>query len=131
MEIEDWNNFLFVVRDVSTRWNSTFYLLKRLTVLKPAMYKYKSILVEVNDNSSLRSYEDKELSLDEWEKVAELVKLLYPYEVVSKKLSGSQYPTLSQAWFAINFIKIKLDYTIINNVDVQKFGGLLRESIQK
>ena len=64
-------------------------------------------------------------------KIAELVKLLYPYKVISKKLFGSQYPTLSQAWFAINFIKIKLDYTIINNVDVQKFGGLLRESIQK
>ncbi|CAG8462304.1 6072_t:CDS:2 [Scutellospora calospora] len=28
IEMENWNNFLFVVHDVSTRWNSTFYLLK-------------------------------------------------------------------------------------------------------
>ncbi|CAG8558871.1 12607_t:CDS:2 [Racocetra fulgida] len=131
MEIEDWNNFLFVVRDVSMWWNSTFYLLKRLTILKPAMYRYKSILVENNDNSSLRSYEEKELSSDEWEKVNELVKLLYPYEVISKKLSGSQYPTLSQAWFAINFIKVKLDCAIVSNADIRRFGGRLRESLQE
>jgi hypothetical protein len=133
MEIEDWNKFLFVVRDVSTRWNSTFYLLKRLTILKPAMYKYKSFLAELRDNSSLKSYEEKELSSDEWEKVTELVKLLYPYECISKKLSGSQYPTLSQAWFAINFIKTKLNcaITIINNNDIQKFGSLLCESLQE
>lgn len=97
IELYDWNKFLTVVRDVSTQWNSTFYLLKRLTILKTVMYKYKSILVEVNDNSSLKSYKEKELSLDNWEKVAELVKLLHPYEVISKKLSSSQYPTLSQA----------------------------------
>ncbi|CAG8588506.1 756_t:CDS:2, partial [Scutellospora calospora] len=131
IEIEDWDNFLFVVRDVSTRWNSTFYMLKRLTTLKPAIYKYKSFLVEINDNSLLRSYEEKELSSDEWEKIAELVKLLYPYKIISKKLSGSTYPTLSQAWFAINFIKIKLNCTIINNIDIQKFRSLLGKSIQK
>ncbi|CAG8768958.1 19924_t:CDS:2, partial [Cetraspora pellucida] len=130
MEMEDWDNFLFVVRDVSMRWNSTFYLLKRLTILKPVMYKYKSFLVEGNENSILQSYEEKELSSNEWEKVTKLVKLLYPYEVVTKKLSGSQYPTLSQAWFVINFIKGKLDCAITNNVDVQKFKTLLHESIK-
>ncbi|CAG8705896.1 3992_t:CDS:2, partial [Cetraspora pellucida] len=108
MEMEDWDNFLFVVQNVSTRWNSTFYLLKQLTILKPVMYKYKSFLVEVT----------------------ELVKLLYPYEVVTKKLSGSQYLTLSQAWFVINFIKGKLDCAITNNVNVQKFKTLLHESIK-
>ncbi|CAG8751064.1 13610_t:CDS:2, partial [Racocetra fulgida] len=40
IEMEDWDNFLFVVCDVSTRWNLTFYMLKWLTTLKPAMYKY-------------------------------------------------------------------------------------------
>ncbi|CAG8749289.1 2003_t:CDS:2, partial [Racocetra fulgida] len=83
-----------------------------------------SHFIEINDNSSLRSYEAKELLSDEWEKIAELVKLLYPYEVISKKLTGSTYPTLSQAWFAINFIKIKLDCVIINNVDIQKFRNM-------
>ncbi|CAG8684873.1 17405_t:CDS:2, partial [Cetraspora pellucida] len=115
MEMEDWNNFLFVVCDVSMRWNSIFYLLKQLTILKPAMYKYKSFLVEINDNISLRSYEEKELSSCQWEKITELVKLLYLYKIISKKLSDSQYPTLSQAWFAINFIKIKLNCAITND----------------
>ncbi|CAG8536861.1 7430_t:CDS:2, partial [Scutellospora calospora] len=50
--------------------------------------------------------------LQELTKVAELVKLLYPYEVVTKKLSA------------------KLDCVVTNNVDVQKFRTLLHESIQ-
>ncbi|CAG8487364.1 23155_t:CDS:10 [Cetraspora pellucida] len=53
IEMNDWNNFLFVVHDVLTRWNLTYYLLKRLTILKPAIYRYKSFLVEVNDNTKL------------------------------------------------------------------------------
>ncbi|CAG8698170.1 8388_t:CDS:2 [Cetraspora pellucida] len=90
MEMEDWNKLLTVVCDVSTRWNLTFYLLKRLTVLKPALYKYKLLLVETDNNNLLKNYEEKELSLDDWDKVTGLVKLLYPYEVISKKLSGDQ-----------------------------------------
>jgi len=50
----------------------------------PVLYKYKSFLVEINDNNSLRSYEEKELSSCQLEKITELVKLLYPYEVISK-----------------------------------------------
>ncbi|CAG8554980.1 995_t:CDS:2, partial [Racocetra fulgida] len=88
-------------------------------------------IIEINDNSSLRSYEKKELSSDEWEKINELVKLLYPYEVISKKLSGLQYPTLSQAWFAINFIKVKLNCTIVSNADIKRFGEHLYESLQE
>ncbi|CAG8631435.1 7370_t:CDS:2 [Cetraspora pellucida] len=46
IEMEDWDRFLCIVCDVSTRWNSTFYLLKRLTILKPALYKYKLLLAK-------------------------------------------------------------------------------------
>ena len=128
--MEEWDRLLFVVRDVSTRWNSTFYLLKRLSTLKPAMYKYKSLLVESNENTSLRSYKEKELSSSEWNKIAKLVELLRPYEVASKWLSGSQYPTLLQAWYAINYIKTKVNCTLIYNAGVQKFGKHLYISIQ-
>ncbi|CAG8554472.1 18571_t:CDS:2, partial [Racocetra fulgida] len=114
---EDWNKLLTVIRNISTRWNSTFYLLKWLTILKPVMYKYKLLLVEANNNNLLKNYEEKELLSNDWDKVTELVKLLHPYEIVSKKLSGSQYSTLSQAWFAINFIKVKLNYMPIFTED--------------
>ncbi|CAG8797062.1 15555_t:CDS:2 [Cetraspora pellucida] len=121
------DRLLSVIRDVSTRWNTTFYLLKWLTVLKSAMYKYKLLLVESNDNNSLKNYKEKELLFDDWNKITELVKLLHPYEIISKKLLGSQYPTFSQMWFVINFIKVKLEYAITNNAIVQKF----RDSLYK
>lgn len=130
MEMEDWDRLLSVIQDVSTRWNSTFYLLKRLTILKPALYKYKLLLVEANDNNLLKNYEKKELLSDDWDKVTELVKLLHPYEIITKKLSGSQYPTLSQAWFAINFIKTKLNCAKTNDINIQKFRNSLYKSIQ-
>ncbi|CAG8629593.1 9985_t:CDS:2, partial [Racocetra fulgida] len=43
--------------------------------------KYKSLLVETNENISLRSYEDKELSSDDWDEITELVILLRLYEI--------------------------------------------------
>ena len=73
IEIEDWDKFLCIVRDVSTRWNSMFYLLKCLIILKPALYKYKLLLAEAGKNNSLRSYEEKELSSDDWDKIVDLV----------------------------------------------------------
>ncbi|CAG8479239.1 1964_t:CDS:2 [Scutellospora calospora] len=66
MEMEDWNKLLTVVHD------------------------YKLLLVKTDNNNLLKNYEEKELSLDAWDKVTGLVKLLYPYEVISKKLSGDQ-----------------------------------------
>ncbi|CAG8469617.1 17840_t:CDS:2 [Racocetra fulgida] len=100
IQMDEWDKLLFVIQDVSTCWNFTFYLLKRLTVLKVVIYKYKSLLVEANESYTLKHYEKKELLSSDWEKVTELVELLHPYEVASKHLSGSKYPTLSQAWFA-------------------------------
>ncbi|CAG8763388.1 22554_t:CDS:2 [Cetraspora pellucida] len=76
-------------------------------------YAIDSLLAEANENSSLRTYKEKELSSDDWNKITELVKLLHFYEVVLKHLSNSKYPTLSQAWYAINFIKGKINNAIV------------------
>ncbi|CAG8644441.1 3668_t:CDS:2, partial [Scutellospora calospora] len=67
-------------------------------ILDNLQLKHITVSVEINDNSSLRSYEEKKLLLDKWEKIAELVKLLYSYEIILKKLLGSTYLTLSQAY---------------------------------
>ncbi|CAG8656239.1 5677_t:CDS:2, partial [Racocetra fulgida] len=94
---------------------------------------YKSFLVEDNESGSLKSYEEKELSSEEWEKVVGLVELLRPYEFISTQLSGSHYPT--QAWFAIHYIKLKIDNVLTSNIsifdiDVKNFGNYLLESIK-
>ncbi|CAG8779136.1 5263_t:CDS:2 [Cetraspora pellucida] len=88
---------------------------------KYGIYKYKLLLVEANDNNLLKNYEEKELLSDDWDKVTELVKLLHPYEIISKKLSGLQYPTLLQAWFAITFIKTKLNCVKTNDTNLAAF----------
>ena len=60
---------------------------------------------------------------------------MHPYEVISTQLFGSQYPTLSQAWFAINYIKSKINNilmsnVLISNINIKNFGNYLLESIQ-
>ncbi|CAG8732506.1 17865_t:CDS:2, partial [Racocetra fulgida] len=108
---------------------------KIIEILDNLQLKNVTVCGTIDNGSNIKSCLEKlerkyELSLNDWDKITKLVKLLYLYEVISKKLSGSQYLTLSQAWFVINFIKVKFDCAITNYTDIQNFRNFLYESIQ-
>ena len=82
---------LKVIQDVSTRWNSTFYMLKRLLDLKVPI---TSVLVDpkLTPNAGHRALLLKE---KRWVLAEELVSVLEPYEKATSVLSGQQYVTAS------------------------------------
>jgi hypothetical protein len=70
-------------QDVPTRWNSVYYMLKRLSVLK------------VPVNTVLEEFQKQSLHDNEWHRIAELTRLLEPFEEATVLLSGENYVTIS------------------------------------
>lgn len=62
-----------LVQDVSTRWNSTFYLMERLLEQKRAVSLY------ITDHETLNN-----LTHAQWELMAQCIKLLKPFEEITK-----------------------------------------------
>ncbi|CAG8786659.1 8717_t:CDS:2, partial [Gigaspora rosea] len=88
---------LDVIKDVDTRWNSTFYSIERLVYLRPAIMQLYSTL----NNHTLREVRRGAetissflLSEEEFEVLGELIVILSPFDEATEFLSGSKYPTL-------------------------------------
>ena len=75
-----------LIQDVPTRWNSGFYMLKRLVELQAPL---SVVLSKDKDGKSCN------LSKSEWTAAESLVRVLSDLEVVTATLSGEQYVTLS------------------------------------
>ncbi|XP_057667242.1 zinc finger BED domain-containing protein 4 [Diorhabda carinulata] len=72
-----------LVQDVSTRWNSTYYMLERLMQQKRAISVY------------LTDYHIANLTTAQWELLEHLLKLLQPFEEITKLIS-SGYACISE-----------------------------------
>lgn len=66
-----------VISDNTTRWNSTFYMCKRLIALKPAVAEVLTKHVEMDN-----------LLVSEWNKLEELTTLLEPFAVITNLLQS-------------------------------------------
>ncbi|EXX74394.1 hypothetical protein RirG_051480 [Rhizophagus irregularis DAOM 197198w] len=85
--------------DIVTRWNSTFYMLRRLEVLKPAL------VLLVADNRSISIYYPND---DDWIAIKDTLLLLEPLERATKYLSASSYPTIGETHFIFSGIQAHL-----------------------
>ncbi|CAL4947872.1 unnamed protein product [Urochloa decumbens] len=87
--------------DITTRWNSTYLMLKTALKFRLAFEKLKS--------------EDQKYahapSSDEWEKAEVLCRLLKVYKRATKVISGTQYPTSNLYFHLMWKIKITLEET--------------------
>ncbi|KAK0132139.1 Zinc finger BED domain-containing protein 4 [Merluccius polli] len=72
---------LKVLQDCPTRWNSTFYMLKRFVKLMDAII---TILALVNAAVATLTHE-------EWEAIEEACEVLQPYEEVTVEISGEGF----------------------------------------
>lgn len=84
---------LKLLQDVSTRWNSTFYMLERLIVLEESVKATMSII-----NMELKHH----LTMEEWIIVKQLAQILKPFESVTKNISGEEYLTASMVIPLVN-----------------------------
>ena len=104
------------VKDVQTRWNSSFYSWKRLLLLKGALIylpnKLKADNIKENNKDGNR-LERIMLSEEEWKFMEDLVIILKEFEEITRILGGSKYVTLSLIYPSIlklkDFIKNMLE----------------------
>lgn len=77
---------LLPVQDVVTRWNSTYYMVKRLLQLKESITSYSSVEEKLKENR---------LDDNEWKRMELLRNLLKPFNRCTQILSQEEYPSLS------------------------------------
>lgn len=68
-----------LVQDISTRWNSTYYMLSRILELKSAVSLY------ANENSEVPNF-----TSNQWTLIEGCLKLLAPFQDITKQISSSE-----------------------------------------
>ncbi|XP_050314913.1 E3 SUMO-protein ligase ZBED1-like [Anthonomus grandis grandis] len=114
---------LKLIQDVATRWNSTFYMLKRFVELEEYI---RSTIAVIDKDLPI-------LTQEEWKICHQLCKVLKPFEEVTKTISGEKYATcslvipLSNGLKAVcqNFINRELNENV--KVVVEKLNSSLIE----
>ena len=97
-------------QDVKTRWNSTFSMLKSVTVC------HDGIRELINSDKKLyKDNSDKILSRVELELLKEIVDVLEPFDEFTKAMSASKYATISEVLPALT----RLQDILHNQVVVQ------------
>jgi hypothetical protein len=109
-------------QEVSVRWNSIFYMFKRLVLIADCINEALKIL-DVKD----LMISNKELSL-----VDEIMKLLEPLEVATRNLSGDKYVTASPLIPTLKEVIIIVENHKINNyTKIVNFKNTLLANLKK
>lgn len=109
-----------LILDVSTRWNSTFYMLERYLEMSAVCTQ---ILLSTSDTRS-PDITDMPSALD-LNIVRQMVTVLKPLEYVTKDISGENYVTVSKIIPMVNCLHKKME-SIVPESDVI---GALKQSI--
>ncbi|KAG5889629.1 hypothetical protein JTB14_025497 [Gonioctena quinquepunctata] len=89
---------LKLIQEVNTRWNSLFYMLERLQLVK------NELAVAINECPKAPPL----LTAEEYEVIKETITILKPFEVATELISGEQYITSSLIIPLIRGISTKL-----------------------
>ncbi|KAF0755105.1 zinc finger BED domain-containing protein 4-like [Aphis craccivora] len=103
-----------LLQDISTRWNSTYYMLDRFLELEDAIRGTLGLL----DNNPIG------LTIDEWTIVKELIQVLRPFEEATKAVSSSKYMTGSIIIVISQGLKNVCEQMIKNNFRVEVINVL-------
>ncbi|KAJ8923077.1 hypothetical protein NQ315_001629 [Exocentrus adspersus] len=75
-----------LIKDVPTRWNSTFYMMERLLQLEEAISSATALL----DDDTIPA-----ITVEEWQLLGDIKKILEPMESVTKMMSSQDYVCIS------------------------------------
>lgn len=89
--------------DCPTRWNSTFYLIESVIILKNLITKLfgDRNLLGIRQGLS-NKLAAMELKRNDWLLLLDLYTVLKPFQLATKLMSGKQYPTIGLCYYAIN-----------------------------
>ncbi|KAG5869431.1 hypothetical protein JTB14_003123 [Gonioctena quinquepunctata] len=73
------------IQEVSTRWNSTYFMIKRLVEIRTELALAINVCEKVPMN----------LSAEEYNVLEEFISILEPFEIATNEISGDQYITIS------------------------------------
>ncbi|CAK1603352.1 unnamed protein product [Parnassius mnemosyne] len=90
---------LSIIQECSTRWNATYYMMKRILTLKDSLVLYSG------------AHDIPILNADEWLDLKKCVAILKPFEEITKELSSAT---------AIIASVIPLIYTLKNTLETEK-----------
>jgi len=87
------------VRDVITRWNSTYLMLKRALLIRKGL----------DDITDFRDFRKYKIEKAEWKTMAEFTRFLKEFYVITTFVEGSKYPTLSSVVPLYNSLLVFLE----------------------
>lgn len=111
------------VQDVTTRWNSVFYMLSRLIYLKVALVALFEDDPDFADVTSLLP------SSRQWDLIKDLAEVLEVIEVATTQLSGEKYPTMSLVLPLVFGLRSQLAESDDDRCAVALFKRKLREQL--
>lgn len=74
---------LLPIMDCPSRWNSTYFFLKRVLKLRHPL----------NENAKEHELRKYEMEVDEWEVLREIFLFLKDFALITSYIEGSNYPT--------------------------------------
>lgn len=106
-----------LVQDISTRWNSTYYMLSRILELKSAVSLY------ANENSEVPNF-----TSNQWTLIEGCLKLLAPFQDITKQISSSE-SVISEVIPMVFTLNKYLSSTTVSGLGTMKDS--LEENINK
>lgn len=87
------------IRDVVTRWNSTYQMLKRALLIRKGL----------DDITDFKDFRKFKLEKSEWKTMSEFTRFLKEFYVITNFVEGSKYPTLSSVVPLYNSLLVFLE----------------------
>ncbi|CAF1308555.1 unnamed protein product [Rotaria sordida] len=115
-----------VLRDVCTRWNSSYLMINSLKSVRPIIEKLYNDKHRLNiNNDQVEKLNELEITSAEWNHLNQLHDVLQTFYNATKIVSGKTYPSMSSANFIYTKLKSFLMKDSKDNMTVKRLKKLL------
>jgi len=107
--LEKNDEYLRIIADVETRWNSSYLAWKRLIKIKDLIDVLAStLMIDPDTRRDGKRLRDINLTDDEWQAIGKLVNILGDFAGATEYLGGSNYTTISLMYSLLAVISKKI-----------------------
>jgi hypothetical protein len=107
--LEKNDEYLRIIADVETRWNSSYLAWKRLIKIKDLIDILAStLLIDPDTRRDGKRLKNINLTEDEWRAISNLIVILEDFAGVTEYLGGSNYTTISMMYSLLTMVSQKI-----------------------